>query len=428
MPSFRQSFFLLLTSCSTLFAAEKIDGIAAVIDDEIILQSELNAYTLMRLSGMGVSPDSTSNAQYSSMFLNELIDGKILFVHGKKDSTISVTEEEIDQATNNHITMLLRQNNLTIDSLEAELQRQQGISLAKFKADSRKIIKEQLYKQKVQQMYLYSIKVAKKDVENFYNEYKDSLPKMGESILLSKLSLKLAPTESIRQQAFQKIKSIKERLDNGADFAELAKNFSEGPEASEGGDLGFISKGTLNELAFEEKAFSLSPGQFSEPFETRLGFHIINVTERKDQKVHLRQIFIKIEPSADVISAASQRIDSIRTACKTSSDFINAVKKFSDDPVSKANQGQLHWVSTLELPSEIKAAVDSLSIGSISAPVQTNQFITIYRIDNKVSERMLTLKDDYSLLEKKTSDILSQKKLISLVAQWRKNIYIDIRI
>jgi len=409
-------------------AQQKIDGIAAVVGDEIILKSELEAYTELRLGGMGLSRDTIDLSRYTNTFLNELIDGKILLVHGKKDSTVSVTEEEVDQATDNHIAMLLRQNNLTMDSLEVELRRQQGISLSKFRSDARKVIREQLIKQKVQQSYFFGTKVSRKDVEAFYAEYRDSLPKMGESILLSQLSLKISPAEAVRQKAYERIKSIKARLDNGADFAELAKQFSEGPEAQEGGDLGFISKGTLSELLFEEKAFSLSPGKISDPFETRLGFHILNVVERRDQRVHIRQIFIKVEPQPEEIERVRSRLDSIKTVCRTLDDFRAAVNAVSDEPVSRSTGGRLKWISVLELPSAIRSVVDSLPVGSISEPVQDNQYMSIYRVNERVADRVLTLEDDYPVLEKKANDITAQKKLIKLVAQWRKDVYIEIRI
>lgn len=419
------TFFLLLHS---LYSFEKIDGIAAVIDDEVILLSELNAYVSLRMSSLGVTPDKIDKKKFQKTCLNELIDGKVLLVHGKKDSMISITNEEVDQATNNHISMLLQQNNLTLDSLETELKRQQGITLAKFKSDARKVIREQLLKQKVQQSYLYSNKVTKKDVKQFFNEYKDSLPKMGESVLLSKLSLKISPSEDIRQKAFEEIMSIKQRLDNGADFEELAKKYSDGPEAAEGGHLGFIAKGTLSELVFEEKAFNLPVGQISEPFETRLGFHIVNVLEKRDQKVKIRQIFIKVEPPKEEIERITVKIDSIKNSCKTEKQFKDAVKKFSDDEVSKANNGLLKWTALIELPSELRIAIDSLEEGDITRPVRENQYMSIYRLIRRVKERKLTLKNDYLLLEKKAKDIFSQKKMVDLVARWRKEMFIDIRL
>ena len=160
----------------------------------------------------------------------------------------------------------------------------------RFKSESRRAIREQIYKQRLQQTFLSSIKLSKKDVVDFYTQYKDSLPKAGESVLLSKLSVKISTSEKVRQAAFDKIKLIQQKIDNGEDFAELAKKYSESPDAAEGGDLGFISKGSLGEIAFEEKAFSLLPGQVSEMIETHLGFHLIKALEKKDQRIHIRPV------------------------------------------------------------------------------------------------------------------------------------------
>lgn len=420
--------FIAFVLIFTLFAQNHLDGIAAVVDDEVILNSELDAYTMLRLGSLGLKSDSVDLQKYRITFLNELIDGKILLVHGKLDSTISVTGEEVESALTSHITSLLQQNNLTLDSLEVELKRQQGITLAKFKADARKAIREQLIKQKVQQSFMFSNKINRKEVEAFFNEYKDSIPPVGESVELSKLSIKILASNKIRQAAYDKITSVKTRLNNGEDFTELAKKYSDGPEGAEGGDLGFIAKGTLNDLAFEEIAFNLSPGQVSEPFESKYGFHILSVIERRDQKVHVRQIFIKIEAPATQIAQLTTKLDSLRRACTTKELFIQAVKQYCDDPSLKAKSGSLGWIAVLVLPTEIKGIVDSLSIGSISTPLRENNTISIYRLDNKVENRALSMENDYMILSEKAKDILAQKKLFSLVAQWKSDIFIDIRI
>ncbi|HON09248.1 MAG TPA: peptidylprolyl isomerase [Chitinispirillaceae bacterium] len=419
---------LSLTLFAVLAAETRLDGIAAVVGDEVILQSEIEAYCLLRISNLGLNKDSVDLDSYRKKFLDELIDGKVLLVHAKNDSTISVTDQEVENAVNNHISMLLKQNNLTLDSLDAVLRKEQNITLAKFKSEARKALREQLLKQKVHQAYLYSIKVNRKDVEQFYNQYKDSLPSAGESVLLSKISMKVNPRDSVRQAAFTKIKSIKQRLDNGADFAEMAKQFSESPEGIDGGDLGFISKGSLNELTFEEKAFSLPAGQISEPFETRLGFHILNVLGKRDQKVHLRQIFIRVAPTEQQILSVTSKLDSIRANCKSSEQFIAAVKKFSDDPASKSQNGKLGWMPLLELPAAVRTAIDSSGTGFITMPVKEDNSYAIYRVDDRTSNRKLTLEHDYLILAEKTRDILAQKKLISLVSEWRKKIFVDIRI
>lgn len=422
-----RGFILLVFVFFTHAQDNRLDGIAAIIGDEIILKSELDAYTMLRLNDFN-NKDSLNLSDFRNQFLNELIDGKVLLVYAKNDSMISVKDQEVDKALENHINMLLQQNNLTLDSLESEIRRQQGISLTKFKTEARKAIREQLYKQKLHQSYLYDIKITRKDVENFFNEYKDSLPDVGESVSLSKLSLELKPTESILQDSYKKINSIKNKLDNGESFEELAKKYSEGPEASIGGDLGFIEKGSLNELTFEEKAFKLSPGKVSEPFRTRLGFHIIKVVEKTDQKVHIRQIFIEIKPSENEINAVYATLDSISSACKSKKDFENAVVKYCVDKSTKSKKGYLGWNILLSLSSQLRTSIEQLKPGEITKPIKENNIVSIYRINDRKDNRKLTLEDDYKILEEKTINIMAQKKLRDLVEKWRKDIFIEIRI
>ena len=105
---------LSLTLYAVLAAETRLDGIAAVVGDEVILQSEVESYSLLRISNLGLNKDSVDLDSYRKKFLDELVDGKVLLVHAKNDSTISVTDQEVENAVNNHISMLLKQNNLTL--------------------------------------------------------------------------------------------------------------------------------------------------------------------------------------------------------------------------------------------------------------------------------------------------------------------------
>lgn len=409
---------------------ERLEGIVAVIGDEVILKSELDAYTALRLSELNIALDSAGAdlSKYRKKFLEELIDGKVLLVHAKYDTTVSVSDDEVDRAVENHFMMILRQNNLTIDSLETILLREQGITLAKFKAEARTAIREQLLKQKVQRQYVSPAKVSRREVEEFFAQYHDSLPMAGESVLLSKLTIAATPPASVRQAAWEKILSIKQKLSNGADFADMAKRYSESPDASSGGDLGFIEKGALNVIAFEQKAFSLPPGQTSDPFETPLGFHIVNVLERENQRVHVRQILIKIALPSIQLDKIKNLLDSIRTNCGEAADFISAVRNRSTDLHSKARDGRIGWYSVLDLPGQLRALVDTLKPGGITPVVNEVNELTVYRIDDRVKERPLSLEDDWQFLADKAQKIMEQKKLIELVARWRHHIYISIRM
>jgi len=422
--------WLIGVACAFCFAGkpEKLDGIVAVVGDEVILKSELDGYTAMRLSAMNVKYDSTALEGYEKKYVEELVDGKVLLVHAKSDTTITLTDEEVDRALESQIAGILKQNNLTMDGLETALLKEQGMSLAKFKAEARVSLREQLLKQKVQRQYIPSIKATRRDVEDFYARYRDSLPKAGESVYLSRLFIKVSADPEVRQAAWDKITSIKKRLDNGEDFAEVAKKYSESPEADSGGDLGFIEKGSLNLVAFEEKVFSLEPGRISDPFETRLGFHIINVLARQNQRVHVRQIFVKIAPPPGETDRITAVLDSIRRTCTSAADFAAAVRTCGNDEISKVADGLLGWKSIITLDGPVRAAIDTLGKGAITPVVNEGDGYAIYRINDRVKERTLTLEDDWQVLADKAQDIMVQKKMIDLVGRWRKQIFVSIRI
>jgi len=217
-------------------------------------------------------------------------------------------------------------------------------------------------------------------------------------------------------------------LDNGEDFTNVAKLHSEGPNAANGGDLGYIAKGTLNELTFEEKIFSLKPGETSEPFESRIGFHIVNILDRKDQQVHVQQLFVSITPPEKVIRKTIALFDSIQAHCTTKECFTKSVHTFSTDNASKARDGRMKWFTLAELNAQIKDAFDTLTVGSVSSPVKTENSISLYRIDEISENRRLSLSEDWNEIAQIAQRIFTQKNLIDLVNKWQQETFIDIRL
>jgi len=421
-------FLLALTFFFSLVSAKTyLDGIAAVVGDEIILTSEVEAYMLMQLNSMKMTPDTSDIPDLRKRFLDELIDGKVMLVHAKNDTNLTIRSQDVERELNNYIETLLLQNKISMDDLEREL-KTQGLTITKYKSQLRKGLREQLLKQQLQQMHTMSYVPSKKDVEEFYTQYKDSLPTMGESYRLLKLSIDISPPDSITQQAWDKITLIRTKLDNGADFAEMAKQYSQGPNAENGGNLGFIAKGSLSELTFEEMVFSLEPGEISEPFESRLGFHIVKVLSKKDQKVEVSQIFISVEPPQSLLDQRVQILDSLRNSIKTKEDFVASLKKISTDDMLKARNGDIGWFTKYSVTSQYDSDFDTLEAGQISKPIKGEKAYSLIMIADYKEDRKLTLEDDWDIIEEKTRDIYGQKKLIELVKKWREETLIDIRL
>ncbi|MDR3012579.1 MAG: peptidylprolyl isomerase [Chitinispirillales bacterium] len=406
----------------------RLDGIAAVVGSEIVLFSELEAYAYMRFSAMGLNPDQVDVREFLYESLEDLIDNKILVVRAMEDTTIHVRNSEIESMLNNHISAILRQNNITMQQFDELLRIQQGTTLTRFRTEARRAIREQLYRQKLQQNYYFSVRVNRRDVEQFFAQYADSLPSAGESFELLKLTLRLASTDSVRQAAFDKIHSIKHRLDAGESFEELARTYSEGPEAASGGDLGHLVKGSTTEIAFEERAFALPVGRISEPFETRLGFHIIVVEEKRDMRVRLRQILIRHMPTERQREEVIATLDSLRQSVGSREEFEAAARAMSVDPATRLRGGDMGWLTPAEMPPAMRNIVTHLESGRISTPVVEDNLFSIYMVNQRVDSRRLTLENDYTLIEAKARDITAQKLLIENVRRWRERIFIDVRI
>ena len=409
--------------------SNQLDGIAAVVGDEIILNSELEAYIYMRLAAMEANPATVDMRDLAHVSLGELIDNKVLLVRAIEDSSIHVRNDEIESMLNNHINMILRQNGITMEQLDAQLRLQQGTTLARFRTEARRMIREQLYRQKLQQSYYFGTRVSRRDVELFFEEYRDSLPEIGESFELRRLSLRLASSDSVRQAAFDRIRSVKKLLDAGAGFAEMAERYSESPEgATAGGSLGFLEKGSTTEIVFEEQAFALPVGRPSEPFETRLGYHILLVEEKRDRRVRLRQILIRHAPTERERAAVTAKLDSLRQSATAVEEFEAAVKAMSVDNVTRTRGGDMGWVSLLEMTPAVRSAVQGLDAGGISEPVGEGNMLSIYMVVNRADSRRLTMENDYAAIAEKAKDIMAQKKLIESVRRWRDRVFIDVRI
>ncbi len=429
----RKAFVLVLCllagGISSVSALTRLEGVIAVVGDSAIVSSELDAYTTMRLGKMETAPDSSKLDSLRKVFLNELIDGKVLIVKAEKDTTISVSNADVEDAVSRQMSGILKENNLTLEQLSEEIAKNQpGMTLALFKSQMRKGLREQLLKQKMMQKYAMLGSISRKEVELFYTTYKDSLPKAGKSVRLGKLQITVSPTQATREAAYQKIAAIRQRIDKGEKFIDLAKHYSEDPNAAEGGDLGFVGKGTLGELTFEQKAFALEVGTVSDVFETRMGFHFITVEEKKGDKVHVRQVYCAVAPSAQSLAVVQARLDSVRVSAKTAADFEKAVALLSTDNALKATKGDLGWISLFALPEALQQMVDTLSIGGITPIAAENTTFAVFRINDRNEDRPFTLIDDYDKLAEKAKDIATQKKLQSLVTKWRAEVYVDIRL
>jgi peptidyl-prolyl cis-trans isomerase SurA len=222
------------------------------------------------------------------------------------------------------------------------------------------------------------------------------------------------------------ITQILSKIDNGLDFGDAARQYSQDLTAENGGDLGWFGHGDMVP-AFENATFALVPGQVSGVVRTRYGFHLIKCLEKSADRVHACHILLSLAPTAADSTATYLRADSVATAARNGADYCLLAQTYSQDEESQKNCGELGWYPVAEMFPEFKQALADAKIGDIVGPVSTQFGWHILRVLDRRSEHALTLKDDWDAIK----DMARREKTNRVVNDWiegiRAETYVDIR-
>ncbi len=416
----------LFVLTSLLPAQQMIDGIAAIVGDDVVLVSDINAlitqYAFQNRIDITRRPDLYK--KLGKQFLETLIDNKLLLIKADED-TIKVDEAQVDQSLNRQIQYMVQQA-----GSEKKLEEYYNAPMYKIKKDLRKEIENQMRISMLRQKRFANIKISRKEVEEFYYTHKDSLPKVQPSVDISHILMQVTPSEQSVQEAYQKILEIKKKLDEGADFAELARKYSEDPgTAKNGGDLGFVSRGTLVK-EFEEAAFALKPGEISDIVQTQFGFHIIQMIERQGERIHVRHILIQLQPTPEDEQRVINKLKEIRQEILDGkATFEEMALKYSDDPNVQKDHGHLGTFQEGAFQiKEFEQAVKNLKEGEISQPFRTDFGYHIIRLNKRIQARTLSLEKDWEQIEQWALQYKQNKEFQKWLKQLRKEIPVVIKI
>jgi len=410
--------FLLLTFI-TIYSQELIDGIAAIVDDNIILYSEVEQLARLNASQMGINPEVNKEKyqKLRELALNALIEDKILVEQAKIES-IEVSDREVEEMLNQKIEQIIKQA-----GSQQKAENLLGGPLNKIKRDYRPIIKNMILVQKLKSKKFQNITLTRQEVEKFYETYKDSIPEIPPTLDFSHILIEIRPGNKENQEALSLIDSLRELILNGHDFSELAKKYSDDPAtAPYGGDLGFIQRGDFI-TSFEEAAFSLEPDEVSDIIKTELGYHIIQLVDRKGEKIRVRHILIKPKISQENIEQARMKIYKIKKMIENKEiSFDSAAYKYSDDPDAKINFGRIERIPKNQIKQkEFITILDTLKVDEISEPFRTEMGFHILKLNGVYNDMWITL-EQYAL----------QLKQMNLYLKWieelKKNFYIEIKL
>lgn len=391
-----------------------VDGVAAVVGKNIIKHSDIERpFAQMRLrSGM-----SGAEASRCSILENLIINQ--LLVHKGEVDSVEVTDEEVTSYAEYYLDNDMQQ----YGSREA-LRQATGFTYDELKTQYERMLRTMIMAQRVQYDITGSVKVTPREVTDFFNAIPaDSLPEIPERYELSVIEITPTVTEAERDRVRTQLAELRERVVQGEKFSMLATLYSQDPgSAKKGGEVGFFGRGKMVP-EFEAAAFALKPGEVSPIIESQLGFHILQLIERRGNTVNCRHILLIPKVSAEDMLAARMRLDSIAAEIRAGRlTFEEAASRYSTAANARqggtavAPDGSLRFDRAAVEESYYAVGVPGMDEGSVSNATAVKNAdgkdtYCIVRLNKKHPAHRANLTDDYDAVYNAALADAKQQKL-----------------
>lgn len=352
---------------------EIVDQVAAVVGDSVILYSEVLEGLQQRRAELEAAgePLPTEPEELEALeleLLEGLINNQLLLQAAQADTMVSVTDDMVERAFESEWQTRVQQLGGE-DNLRQALA-QQGQSLADFRAGMREQARRNLLVGQffeLRQREAGTIAVDESEVEEYYEREQDSFPQRPPSVTLHQAFIAPQPTEASMAEARTEVERILGMLEEGDDFAELARRFSDDPGSAEGGgELGWLRRGAGLEQPFEESAFQLREGQVVGPVETSRGAHIIRVDRIRGPERRISHILIQAEADRE---QTRSRAEQVRADVEAGTPLLDIADEL-DDPVNQSGRFQYPLDQIDEFPSDYANAVRQAEPGDLLGPIE----------------------------------------------------------
>lgn len=312
----------------------KLDGIAAVVGDYVILDSDVEK-TLIDLRNQGATEEDVDQCS----LLGKLMEDR-LYAHQAVQDSILVSDDEVNSTSDQYIQEFVQR----LGSMEKVLEFYNQETVEDLREELFKINKLQMLSQRMQQDIVGEIEVTPEEVRQFFNKIpEDERPVFGAELEIAQIVKKPEIPEEEKQKVVDLLNEIREDVvDNGASFRVKAILYSQDPGSKSKGGFYSMTRQTPFVKEFKDVAFSLREGEISEPFESPFGYHIIFIEKIRGQELDLRHILIQPEVPQKALDDARKDLDSIRTHIMEGKyTFGEAALNFSDEKETKFDGGVL---------------------------------------------------------------------------------------
>ena len=411
----------LLATAPAQAATEVIDQVVAIIDDDIIMASELrervSALTQsLQSRGVQMPPEDTLIRET----LDQLILENIQLQMGRR-AGVRISDEEINRATQR----IAAQNRMTLEQFQAALQ-----SRGQSYENMREQVRREMMIRRVQMGNINQrVQITEEEVGNFMSTREGQNLTQPEFRLLH--ALIALPSDASPEQvsaASRQAEAVLSRIRSGTDFAQAVQD-STSPYQFTGGDLGWRKLADLPSL-FGDVAPALKPGETSEPIRSDSGFHIINLVEVRGREQVVTQTkarHILIKHSETMTDAQAQALAAnLRARVLAGEDFSELAQEYSEDIGSAQEGGELGWTTPGQMVPEFEATVQKTPVGEIAEPVRTQFGWHVVKVEGRRDEDMSDL-----ATRNKAMDYVHNRKYQEELDAWLRQIrdeaFVDIK-
>lgn len=398
----------------------KLDGIAAVIGDYVILDSDVEK-TLIDLKTQGASTENITHCQ----LLGKLMEDR-LYAHQAVQDSLLVSDDEVNGNGDRQIQQLVQQ----VGSIDKVLKYYNKPDIESFKAELFEINKLRLLSEKMQTKITSEIEVTPEEVRQFfYRIPEDERPIFGAELEIAQIVKQPKAPEEEEQKIIDRLKRIKQDVEeNGSSFrVKAVLNTRDEPSRANGGFYS-VTRSTPFVKEFKDVAFSLREGEISEPFKTQYGYHIILVEKIRGRELDLRHILMIPEIPDNAMKEASKELDKIRDQLIAGKyTFEEAALNFSDEKETKNDGGILRnpidFGSKFELTKmdpTLYNQIRDLKDNEISRPIRENDprggapKFKIMKITNRYDEHRADFAQDYL----KIQELALREKQFKAIKEW----------
>lgn len=398
----------------------KLDGIAAVIGDYVILESDIDK-TLIDLKSQGASTQDITRCS----LLGKLMEDR-LYAHQAVQDSLLVSDDQVNAQSDGQIQQLTQQ----IGSVEKMLKYYNKPDMESFRQELFEINKLRMLSEKMQTKIVEEIEVTPEEVRQFFNKIpEDERPVFGAELEIAQIVKQPKASDEEKQKVINQLKEIRQDvLENDASFNVKAILYSQDPGSKSKGGFYSMTRETPFVKEFKDVAFSLQEGEISEPFETDFGYHIIYIEKIRGQELDLRHILLIPEIPKEAIDKAVQELDTIRQQIIDGKyTFAEAALNFSDEKETKFDGGLLrnpiNFDSRFELTKmdpTLYNQVRNIKDGEISKPIREDDprggapKFKIMKISNRYDEHKADFAKDYL----KIQELALREKQFKAIKKW----------